>query len=84
MKAIIQPSVIRGAIQAPASKSAMQRACALALLHVGDTVIHNPGISNDDLAALNIIESLGARISNLENGNKLISSARFSGVSARK
>ncbi len=75
MKAIIQPSVIRGAIQAPASKSAMQRACALALLHVGDTVIHNPGISNDDLAALNIIESLGARISNLENGNKLISSA---------
>jgi len=75
VKAIIQPSAIRGTIQAPASKSAMQRACALALLHVGDTVINNPGISNDDLAALQIIEHLGARISNLENGDKLISSA---------
>ena len=62
MKAIIQPSSIRGAIVAPASKSAMQRACALALLHEGTTIIGNPGKSNDDLAAIEMIQRLGARI----------------------
>lgn len=40
----------------------MQRACAAALLHKGETHIHNPGHSNDDKAALDIIERLGARI----------------------
>ena len=38
----------------------MQRACAAALLHQGITQITNPGISNDDLAALNVIRDLGA------------------------
>lgn len=40
----------------------MQRACALALLHHGETVIHNPGISKDDEAAMKIITQLGAKI----------------------
>jgi 3-phosphoshikimate 1-carboxyvinyltransferase len=40
----------------------MQRACAAALLHDGETVIHNPGKSNDDLAALDIIQKLGAAV----------------------
>lgn len=40
----------------------MQRACAAALLHKGETLIHNPGHSNDDKAALDIIERLGAKI----------------------
>jgi 3-phosphoshikimate 1-carboxyvinyltransferase len=40
----------------------MQRACAAALLHKGETQIHNPGHSNDDKAALDIIERLGAEI----------------------
>ncbi len=62
MKATIQPSSINGSIRAAASKSAMQRACALALLHEGDTIIHNPGKSNDDLAALQVIQNLGAEI----------------------
>ena len=51
-----------GSLQAPASKSSMQRACAAALLHKGETHIHNPGHSNDDKAALDIIERLGASI----------------------
>ncbi len=42
----------------------MQRACAAALLHNGTSVIHNPGRSNDDLAALDIIKKLGAAIVN--------------------
>ena len=62
MKAIIRPSGLKGAIQAPVSKSSMQRACAAALLHNGKTVIHNPGHSNDDKAALRIIEALGANV----------------------
>lgn len=40
----------------------MQRACAAALLNIGNTTIHNPGNSNDDLAALGVIENLGATI----------------------
>jgi 3-phosphoshikimate 1-carboxyvinyltransferase len=60
MKISIAPSVISGEIQAPASKSSMQRACAAALLAKGKTIIHNPGKSNDDIAALETIKILGA------------------------
>lgn len=60
MQAIIQPSTISGIVTAPASKSAMQRACAAALIRKGKTVLHNPGISADDKAALAIIQQLGA------------------------
>ena len=56
----IQPSKISGELLAPASKSSMQRACAAAVLHNGTTVIFNAGVSNDDKAALAIIEKLGA------------------------
>jgi 3-phosphoshikimate 1-carboxyvinyltransferase len=38
----------------------MQRACAAALLHQGVTRIVDPGRSNDDLAALDVIGKLGA------------------------
>ncbi|HEV2355309.1 MAG TPA: 3-phosphoshikimate 1-carboxyvinyltransferase, partial [Puia sp.] len=60
MVATIRPSKLSGTIQAPASKSSMQRACAAALLHTGQTVIHHPGHSNDDKAALGVIRDLGA------------------------
>lgn len=70
MKVTIQPSKIRGSIQAPASKSSMQRACAAALLTKGETIIHNPGHSNDDKAALGIIEALGAEVNS--NDEELI------------
>jgi len=62
MQAIINPGNISGTVKIPASKSMMQRACAAALLHKGTTTIYNPGRSNDDKAALNIIQQLGARI----------------------
>ena len=76
MIAIIQPSVISGNIIASASKSSMQRACALALLANGETVLINPGTSNDDKAALGLIEKLGAIISAKEDGSLLIKSSR--------
>lgn len=65
MNVIIQPSELSGKITAPASKSCMQRACALALIHKGKTIIHNPGFSADDLTALNIIQNLGTDIKRL-------------------
>lgn len=58
----VVPSFINGTVTVPASKSAMQRACALALLNNGTTIIHNPGKSNDDLAALNIIKTAGVSV----------------------
>lgn len=66
MNATIQPSIILGELYAPASKSSMQRACAAALLTNGITTITNPGKSNDDLAALDIIQKLGATIKKID------------------
>src|SRR5436190_8344647 len=62
MKVTIHPSQLKGIIHAPASKSSMQRACAAALLSKGISTIYNPGHSNDDKAALDIIQKLGAVI----------------------
>jgi len=71
----VQPANISGTIHAPASKSSMQRACALALLNDGETTIINPGKSNDDIAAMGIIQKLGTVIEikneelRIKNGN---------------
>jgi 3-phosphoshikimate 1-carboxyvinyltransferase len=62
MKINVYPSKLKGQIEAPASKSSMQRALAASLLRVGETVIHNPGTSNDDQAALENIQKLGATV----------------------
>ena len=69
MNVTISPSIIRGQVQAPASKSSMQRACAAALISNHDCHILNPGSSNDDRAALGIIRTLGARVENLSDGS---------------
>jgi 3-phosphoshikimate 1-carboxyvinyltransferase len=68
MQTTIEPSFLKGSIQAPTSKSSMQRACAAALLSAGETLIRNPGYSNDDRAALGVIRALGAIVSLLEDG----------------
>lgn len=62
MIATIKPSSLKGNIQAPTSKSSMQRACAAALLTRGKSIIDHPGHSNDDKAAMDIITRLGASI----------------------
>ena len=72
----INPSFISGTIVAPASKSSMQRACALALLADVETTLINPGKSNDDLAALDIIQKLGAKILQKEDGTLQIKSSQ--------
>lgn len=70
MIATIIPSGVHGSIRSPRSKSDMQRACAAALLHHGRTTILDPGRSNDDLAALDVIAKLGAEVQDL--GDKII------------
>ncbi len=74
MQVKISPSNITGTIVAPASKSSMQRACAAALITKGAHVLTNPGISNDDLAALDVIQKLGATITQNADGSLLITS----------
>lgn len=69
MEIKVSPSTINGEIYAPASKSVMQRACAASLIRKGRTIIYNPGNSDDDKAALSIIEELGAQV---ESKNKEI------------
>ncbi|MEP6583868.1 MAG: 3-phosphoshikimate 1-carboxyvinyltransferase [Ginsengibacter sp.] len=66
MIARISPSKITGSINAPSSKSSMQRACALALITGGTTIIENAGQSNDEMAALDIIRKLGASVDTLQ------------------
>jgi 3-phosphoshikimate 1-carboxyvinyltransferase len=51
----------------------MQRALAAALLRKGRTTIHNPGRSNDDMAALDTIQKLGAVVSQ-DNGTITVDS----------
>lgn len=71
---VVYPSSLQGEIFAPASKSSMQRACAASLVRKGESIIRNPGKSNDDKAALNVITALGAEVNELENGDLSIKS----------
>ncbi|NCI45933.1 3-phosphoshikimate 1-carboxyvinyltransferase [Sediminibacterium soli] len=74
MIARVQPSQLQGTITAAAGKSSMQRACAAGLLTKGNTTLLNPGKSNDDLAAIDVIRKLGASVQYDAEGNLLIRS----------
>lgn len=58
----------------------MQRACAAALLNEGETIISNPGDSNDDLAALGVIENLGAKVKKNSDEELAITSKGVSAI----
>ena len=74
MRATVYPNTLSGEQVAPASKSSMQRACAAALLHRGTTRILNPGHSNDDLAAIDVIQKLGAIVKTEDASKEKINS----------
>ncbi len=82
MNITIQPSTLYGSLQIPASKSYMQRACAAALLKGGITTLHNSGISNDDLAAINTIQQLGATVTKV--GNAVVIDSKFDNFFTKK
>lgn len=67
MQVTISPGAISGTVTANPSKSAMQRAVAAALLSNGTSIIRNPGLSNDCLAALDVAGKLGAEIKRNED-----------------
>ncbi len=67
MKKSIWPSAINGNISAPPSKSAAQRAIAIASMAKGDSVIVNPGSCDDVLSVIRICKSLGAEIKQSDN-----------------
>lgn len=62
MKRYVYPSDINGTIKAPASKSAMQRCIAAALLADGESILVNPTFCDDSIAAMRVAEGLGAKI----------------------
>lgn len=61
MKAV-NSSQVNGSIRAPASKSVMIRAAAASLLAAGTSYLLNPSLCADSLAALGIVETLGADV----------------------
>ena len=75
MERYVDPSAIKGQINAPASKSMTQRAIAAALLADGQSLIHNPSYCDDSLAAMSIAVGLGARVEPQANELKITGSA---------
>ncbi len=67
MNIVLDYSRVEGHILVPSSKSISQRICAAALLHKGETIVINYGKSDDEKAALDIIQNLGAAIVYSEN-----------------
>ncbi len=67
MDKTIKPSKLFGILNAPASKSIMQRAIAAGLLSSGTTVLKNPTFCNDSIAAMDVAENLGATINQYED-----------------
>lgn len=74
MNVTITPASVRGTIAAPASKSCTQRALAAALLSKGEWLISGAGKSDDERAALDIIQQLGAIVTKGNDGSIRISS----------
>lgn len=62
MKITSRPLKVDGHIQAPASKSAAQRAIAIASLAEGNSWIMKPGEADDVMAAIAICRTMGATI----------------------
>ncbi len=82
MKAVIEPGNVSGTIAIPPSKSMTQRVYAAALLHKGNTTIHNAGTSDDENAALQVIRQLGAKITTHPGGDVLITGSGVDPISA--
>ncbi len=62
MKITVQPSIAKGEVEAPPSKSWAQRAIFLSLLANGESVIEGLPRSDDVLASLEAVQSFGAQV----------------------
>ena len=69
MKVDVWPSILKGRVSAPGSKSDAQRMVACALLAKGTSTIHHFPVSDDCEAALQIAQDLGAVV--IRNGDTI-------------
>jgi 3-phosphoshikimate 1-carboxyvinyltransferase len=67
MKKDVYPSILKGEIKAPGSKSIAQRMVAAALMAKGKTVLYDYPDSADCQAALQVAQSLGAVVTKVGN-----------------
>jgi len=74
MEITVVPSVVKGTVRAPSSKSMSQRAIAAALLSDTECTILNPSYCNDSLAAIRIAQNLGASVEKSTTELKILSS----------
>jgi 3-phosphoshikimate 1-carboxyvinyltransferase len=72
MKVRITPSVVRGKVAAPPSKSYTHRAVILASLAAGKTIIKNPLLSDDTRYTIDACRSLGVDIALKDNELRII------------
>ncbi|MFQ5722040.1 MAG: 3-phosphoshikimate 1-carboxyvinyltransferase [Candidatus Aminicenantales bacterium] len=66
---LIKPSILKGKILAPPSKSITVRAAAAALLSFEETHLLQPSFCDDAQAAFRIIETLGAKVKHNQDEN---------------
>ena len=71
MRKSVRYSNLKGTVQAPASKSFMQRAVGAALLSEGQSILRNPSFCADSLTALGIAESLGGVVTRTRKGVRI-------------
>lgn len=82
MKREVYPSILKGSVKAPGSKSIAQRLAAAALLSSGETIIRDYPDSADCQAALEVIQSLGAVVE--KSGNDVFIKGGFPNNSDNK
>ena len=83
MNITIKPSkIINGKINAPSSKSYMQRAIVAALLTEGESKILNPSFCDDSLVSIEAAKVLGAEI-NEDNNSLIINGGLKNGLPSR-
>lgn len=75
MKREVYPSILKGTVKAPGSKSVAQRLAAAALLAGGETIIRDYPDSADCQAALEVIQALGAVVE--KSGNDVFIKGGF-------
>jgi len=72
MKVTVQPSILKGKVQAPSSKSIFQRLVVAGLLAEGKTVIQNESFCDDAVSAMSMAVGLGAQITIADQGVEII------------
>lgn len=68
----VRHSSISGKIDAPASKSMMQRAAIVAALAEGESIIKNPSFCDDAIATMRVVKTLGAKVEQGDNEVRII------------